>query len=419
MSTGMFLLGFAIGIISVLVLITLHELGHCLVAKLSGAYVYEFAIGFGPRILTIKGKETWVTIRAFPLGGFCSIASDKVDPPSYREDVEVPKERQMDYIKRWKKLLFLIFGPLMNLFIAIFIFTTIFAVTKAKTDDMSYFGQKFQTDAVAEKLITDKERKDLNDETIVIDQSYAIWGWKLINKQEDKEEVLFNNIDDSNPDLNCPKINEADSLKAANYSTIVYNFIDNLTKLKNENDLDNKEDLHIMFSYKKVDKYTGFALNGYQQIKTTDYSTTEMYSKTQLAVGIMAPTRYYSSGGKAYLAGWEETFKQSFSILKSFGSIFTKGFKNLAGPVGIATQTANMMGTPRTFFTYIAMLSANLFVLNMLIIPPLDGYKTVELLIEMIMRKDLSKKYKIWVYSTGAVLMLALFIGVTLMDLFR
>ncbi|QBQ07908.1 inner membrane zinc metalloprotease [Spiroplasma gladiatoris] len=413
MSTGMFLLGFLIGIVVVLILITLHELGHCIVAKLSGAFVYEFAIGFGPKLFTFKGKETWVTIRAFPLGGYCSIASDKVEPPSDREDEVVPKERQMEYIARWKKFFFLIFGPLMNLFIALFIFTTIFAATQSKTNDMDFFGQKFQKDAVAEKLILKNEQK--TNPEVVIDQTYVIWGWKLINN----EEVLFNNIDNSNPELNSEKIQDSDSLQAPTYTKIVYNFINNLNDLKSNKDIENKEDLKIMFSYKKVNKYDGKVLDDYKQIKTTEYSTSDLYSNKQLAVGIMAPTRFYSSRIEAYGAGWKETFDQSLNILKSFGSIFTKGFKNLTGPVGIATQTATMLGDARTFFSYVAMLSANLFVLNFLIIPPLDGYKTVEILIEMIIRKDLSKKYKIWIYSIGAILMLGLFIVVTLLDFLR
>jgi regulator of sigma E protease len=57
-SDGLIVLSFFIGIIVVVVLVTLHELGHFIIAKMSNAYVYEFSIGFGPRLFTIKGKET-------------------------------------------------------------------------------------------------------------------------------------------------------------------------------------------------------------------------------------------------------------------------------------------------------------------------------------------------------------------------
>ena len=58
MNIGLIIGAFFLGVFVVLFLITIHELGHFLVAKISGAYVYEFAIGFGPRIFTFKGKET-------------------------------------------------------------------------------------------------------------------------------------------------------------------------------------------------------------------------------------------------------------------------------------------------------------------------------------------------------------------------
>ena len=52
------ILGCLVGIVILLTLITIHEFGHFIVAKLAGAYVYEFSVGFGPRIFVIKGKET-------------------------------------------------------------------------------------------------------------------------------------------------------------------------------------------------------------------------------------------------------------------------------------------------------------------------------------------------------------------------
>lgn len=52
-------------------LITIHELGHFLVAKLCNVYVKQFSIGFGPKILEKQGKETLYSLRLLPLGRFC------------------------------------------------------------------------------------------------------------------------------------------------------------------------------------------------------------------------------------------------------------------------------------------------------------------------------------------------------------
>ncbi|AOG60632.1 inner membrane zinc metalloprotease [Spiroplasma helicoides] len=428
MDAGLFLLGFFVGILVLLILVTVHEFGHFIIAKLSGAYVYEFAIGFGPRLFTFKGKETWVSIRIFPLGGFCSIASEKVDPPSDREDVDVPPERYMDYIARWKKLLFILFGPLMNLFVAIFLFTIIFAATQSKLDDMSFYGAKYGQNQIAYKLINEKaleveKEKDssLTKENFSIDQSYVIWGWKLVANSEtstdgqtkSEQVVLFNNIDNTNPELNNEKINDSDNQQAATYEKTVYNFINNLTLGKE------KEGLQIQFSFKHVDKFSGRALDGYNSPIVTRFSTSDEYNKDSLSVGIAPPIRYYANSSIAYLAGWKETFTQSISILKSIGMIFTGSFSNLSGPVGVATQTANMLGDAHKFFLYVAMISANLFIINLIFIPPLDGYKVIEIIIEMIIRKELSQKYKIIVYSIGAILFLTIFATVTILDFIR
>ncbi len=58
-------------------LVTIHELGHFIVAKLCKVKVNEFAIGFGPVIFKKQGKETKYQIRAIPLGGFVSLEGEE------------------------------------------------------------------------------------------------------------------------------------------------------------------------------------------------------------------------------------------------------------------------------------------------------------------------------------------------------
>ena len=55
-------------------LVFVHELGHFITAKLTGMRVDEFAIGFGPRLVSFRYGETVYSIRIVPLGGFNDIA---------------------------------------------------------------------------------------------------------------------------------------------------------------------------------------------------------------------------------------------------------------------------------------------------------------------------------------------------------
>ena len=63
-------------IIVLLVVVTIHEFGHFLFAKIFGVYVYEFSIGMGPKLFGKKGKkgETDYCIRAIPIGGYVQLA---------------------------------------------------------------------------------------------------------------------------------------------------------------------------------------------------------------------------------------------------------------------------------------------------------------------------------------------------------
>ena len=55
------------------VLVLVHELGHFVTAKLTGMRVDEFAIGFGPKLVSFQRGETVYSIRCIPLGGFIAL----------------------------------------------------------------------------------------------------------------------------------------------------------------------------------------------------------------------------------------------------------------------------------------------------------------------------------------------------------
>ena len=96
------------------IIIFIHELGHFLLAKKSGVYVYEFAIGMGPKIFSKKPKnsETVYSLRLVPLGGFCAMAGEDMDDPN------VPQEKQLNK-KTWLQRFMVIFaGPLFNFILA-------------------------------------------------------------------------------------------------------------------------------------------------------------------------------------------------------------------------------------------------------------------------------------------------------------
>jgi len=96
---------------SLIALVGLHELGHFTAAKAAGVFVREFAIGFGPRLLTFQGRETRYSLRIIPFGGYVRMAGE-----DRREtDEEIPPERILYNKPPYVRAGISLAGPLANL----------------------------------------------------------------------------------------------------------------------------------------------------------------------------------------------------------------------------------------------------------------------------------------------------------------
>ena len=96
-----------------------HELGHFIAAKACGVKVNEFAFGMGPALLKKQGKETLYSLRAIPIGGYCAMEGEDTE-----EAGDDP--RAFNNKKWWQKIIILVAGAAMNVFIA-FLALTIMA----------------------------------------------------------------------------------------------------------------------------------------------------------------------------------------------------------------------------------------------------------------------------------------------------
>jgi regulator of sigma E protease len=99
-------------------LIFIHELGHFVLAKLSGVRVDKFSLGFGPRVVGRKIGETEYLISAIPLGGYVKMMGEEAD-----DEVEpAQKERSFKEQPVLKRTSIVFAGPLFNLLTAVVIF---------------------------------------------------------------------------------------------------------------------------------------------------------------------------------------------------------------------------------------------------------------------------------------------------------
>ncbi|WP_369017452.1 RIP metalloprotease RseP [Thermatribacter velox] len=107
-------------------LVTFHEFGHFIFARLFGIKVLSFSIGYGPPIFSYRGKETEFSIRLLPLGGFVKMAGMEGNPIEGYEEAQVPQAQRFDGKPVWQRSLVVLAGPLMNIVLSILLVFIVF-----------------------------------------------------------------------------------------------------------------------------------------------------------------------------------------------------------------------------------------------------------------------------------------------------
>src|SRR5262249_18054186 len=114
-------------ILLISILIFIHESGHFAFAKIFGVKVLTFSIGFGPKIIRIRGKETEYCVGILPFGGFVKMLEE-----SKRAEPRLPEERPGTFESQalWKRVVIVLAGPAMNILFPIFLFASVYLEDK-------------------------------------------------------------------------------------------------------------------------------------------------------------------------------------------------------------------------------------------------------------------------------------------------
>ncbi len=167
---------YLIAVLLFLVLIVIHEFGHFIAAKLLGVRVNEFAVGFGPKLFSVKGKETKYRFNLIPLGGYCAMEG---------EDEESADGRAFCNKSAWRRFIIVAMGAIFNLLLGLIIVAIILAPSEA-----------FATTTVArfdENAVSQKSGLKVNDEIIRVDGRKIYTNYDLA--------YAFTNIDDGKIDI--------------------------------------------------------------------------------------------------------------------------------------------------------------------------------------------------------------------------
>jgi regulator of sigma E protease len=114
-------------VLFVSILIFIHEFGHFAFAKLFGVKVLTFSIGFGPKVLKVRGRETEYCIGVLPFGGFVKMLEEgKAEQPILPEE----RHRTFESQALWKRVVIVLAGPAMNLVFPIALYTSVYLEDK-------------------------------------------------------------------------------------------------------------------------------------------------------------------------------------------------------------------------------------------------------------------------------------------------
>ena len=196
------------------ILVTVHEFGHFITAKLTGMKVEEFSIGFGPKIYQQQEGETLYSLRMLPLGGYNKIAGmDPEDP----EDLE----RGFNSKPVASRMLVILAGSLMNFLLPVLIFFGIFlAYGMEIPENTPVLGQIVEGYPAAQSGLKEGDRiLSINGQPVSqwpdIRNSLADAGTKPVpfEIQRGKEKLTVTVTPVLNPETGRPFIGVVSSLK--------------------------------------------------------------------------------------------------------------------------------------------------------------------------------------------------------------
>lgn len=342
-------------------LVVVHEFGHFIMAKRTGVKVEEFAVGFPPRLYSKKIGETEYSINLLPLGGYVKMLGEL----EHSTD-----KRAFENQKPGKRFLIAVAGVVMNLILAWVLLTIGFAVGMSPivSDPNAIPGKVLSSEIIVADVVKDSVAANAGLQS----------GDILLDAKSGNESVTFSTAAELTAFSNRHKGQKA---------TVDY---------KNDNGTYQKE-----IEFPNKDNPFGVSIVQRSIIRVPWYK---------------AP----------YVALREtsEVFKLTFDFLGGFfKQLFSKGqvSNEVGGPVAIYVYTGlALKAGVMVLLQFIALLSINLALINILPFPALDGGRIVFIIAEKLVGKKVVKeKVENIIHTVGYMLLILLALAITYKDIIK
>lgn len=345
-------------IISIIVFI--HEFGHYYIARICGVKIEQFSIGFGREIFGFNDKnQTRWKFCLIPFGGYVKMFGDKnpASMPDGKVKKFTKKEKEVSFYYQniYKRILIVLSGPIANFILAIMLFAVIFKINGIQTTLPIISKISPNSPAYEAGLLPNDRILQINNKKIndfsQIKQFVALNGHNKLNFTIKRQDKIIEIIIE-------PKIRQQKNVFENNVESYFIGI---------ESDKITKQELGILLSLQN------------SVIKTYELSGNILTALSHLVTG-------------------------------------EKSVKDLGGPIKIAKYSGKSidMGWVVTLY-FIAIISINLGVINLLPIPTLDGGHLFFYLIELIRGKALPEKIQEYSFRVG----ISFVIGLMLFTIFN
>lgn len=407
------------------ILVLVHELGHYFFAKRAGILVREFSIGMGPKIWWSRRNGTTYTIRILPLGGYVRLAgADEEDDDTLRPGTPVTLQMNDD-----NEVTIINASDKTTLFQGL----PMRVVDKDLVDDLWISGyvngdesevKKYQVNHDATIIEKDGTEVRIAPRDVQI-QSASLPHRMMTNFAGPMNNfilalVVFVILGFTLPGIptNSNQIGQVQSHSIAQKAGIRKG--DHITKVDGKS-TGNWTKLTSAISSKPGKKIeVEYTRKGKTHETSMVPKKVQRNKQTVGQIGIVESQKTDAASRIQY--GWKQFILSGTMIFSVLGHMFTHGFSlnDLGGPVAIyaGTSQATSLGI-NGVLAFLAMLSINLGIVNLLPIPALDGGKILLNIIEGIIRRPIPEKAEGIVTLIGFAFLLLLMILVTWNDIQR
>jgi regulator of sigma E protease len=426
------------------VLIFVHEAGHFVAAKLAGIYVHRFSLGLGPPIpwLTFRRGETEYSVSWLPLGGYVKMASREEDIGSSALEggapaVQVPADRVFESKPIWVRMVVILAGVAMNALFAWAVFTFLAYKNGRQIDPVTTVGQ-----VAAEALPPEAEAlKQIQPGTrIVRINGDTVTSWDeivaaMVNTPEPEVRIDLSNgssvVLPIHPDAVEERLKSAQALQPFRAPVVGQVLADKPAAKAGIQEGDtivavNGRPVQQWYSLLetlqssagtplKLEVARGGRRLSFDLVPYVD-TIPGLDGKPRAVgrIGVAVGTGFVSEPlgfGEAVAEGWQATIRASTQIVRTVRGLFTGRIsgRSVGGPIliGQLAGESARLGLD-TFLGFMALISINLAILNMLPIPVLDGGQFLFLLAEAVIRRPLPMKLRERLTTVGLVLIILL-----------